>query len=342
MVSIKDVASRCGFAVSTVSRAMNNHPDVSEDTRTKVMDAVRELHYIPNNSARNLVKSSSDTIMILVRGVSNPFFAPLIRVLEEELVKNGFALELHQIHTNEDELHAARLIINERKPCGILFLGGRFNYTQEEIDLIPVPFVMCTYANTFGSLPPSSYSSVSIDDRAAAFYAVNSLIMLGHKHIAILADSVCDRSISELRYLGYLDALSSAGIELDRELVINTDSFSDLGRIYDSVSSVIENDTKFTAIFCIADMMAIAAMKALTDHGISVPEDCSVLAIDGLDLTAYVNPVLCSLEQPIVEIGESCADTLIGLIEGRGQNRQILLTAKLRKGASVCAPLNLN
>ena len=99
MTNIKDIAQHCGVAVSTVSRVLNDHPDVSDETRTKVLSAVSELHYIPNNSARNLVRTTSDSIALLVKGVGNPFFSRLIKVIEREVAAMGFTLELHQMDT---------------------------------------------------------------------------------------------------------------------------------------------------------------------------------------------------------------------------------------------------
>ncbi|MDO4572491.1 MAG: LacI family DNA-binding transcriptional regulator [Clostridia bacterium] len=339
MTSIKDIAQHCGVAVSTVSRVLNDHPDVSPETREKVMAAAEALHYIPNNSARNLVRAGSDSIVALVRGMSNPFFQRLTRVIEREIMGyRGLTLELHHIDTHEDELHAARLLINERKPRGLLFLGGRFNYAPADIALISVPFVMCSYTNSFGSLHPDSYSSVSIDDRAAARRAVDELIRLGHRRIAILADSTDDRSVSELRFQGYRDALEAHGLPFDEGLVACARSFSDMARIYGATGRLIESGAAFTALFAIADLMALAAIKALHDHGRRVPEDCSVIAIDGLDVTAYTLPVLTTLRQPVEEIGRACAKTLLERVFSEGGNRQILAVPALRAGGSV-APL---
>ena len=335
MTNIKDIAQHCGVAVSTVSRVLNDHPDVSEDTRSKVLRAVSELHYIPNNSARNLVRTTSDTIALLVKGVNNPFFAKLIKVIEREITKRGYTLELHHMDTSEDELLIGAQLANERKLIGILFLGGRFNYSAEELSLIGVPSVFCTYTNTFGTLDAAAYSSVAIDDKETAKFAVDTLVSLGHRRIAILADNQDDHSISELRFQGYKDALASHGIAFAPELVACTGTFSDMGAIYRAASDLIERDSSFTAIFAIADLMAIAAIKALSDHGRRVPQDCSVVAIDGLELSEYTLPTLTTLVQPVEDMGLACANIIIELNETRGENRQITFETVLREGGSV-------
>lgn len=335
MTNIKDIARYCGVAVSTVSRVLNNHPDVSNETREKVQKAIEEFNYIPNNSARNLVKTSSDTIALLVKGVNNPFFSRLIKVIEREITARGYSLELHHMDTSEDELRIGAQLANERKLIGILFLGGRFNYTPEEVALINVPFVLCTYTNTFGSLDPAAYSSVAIDDRQAARFAVDRLFTLGHRKIAILADDPADKSISELRFQGYKDALEAHGVAFDPNLVARTGSFSDMRAIYGATKELLSRDRSITAIFAIADVMAIAAIKALSDNGLHVPNDCSVIAIDGLDLSEYLLPTLTTLVQPVENMGLACAKTIIDLIETHGENRQYTFDTALRPGGSV-------
>lgn len=335
MTSIKDIAQHCGVAISTVSRVLNNHPDVSEETRERVLSAVRDLRYIPNTSARNLVRSSSDTIALLVKGVSNPFFSKLIKTIDREITLRGYTLELHQMDTSEDELRIGAQLTNERKLIGILFLGGRFNYSPEEMALIQVPSVFCTYSNSFGTLDAGAYSSVAIDDKQAARDAVDTLVALGHRRIAILTANEDDNSISELRFQGYKDALQKHGIPFDPNLVACTGTFSDMRAIYEATSRLIRRDDSFTAIFAIADLMAIAAIKALNDHGRSVPQDCSVVAIDGLDLSEYTLPTLTTLVQPTEEMGLACARSLLDLIESPAKHRQYTFETVLRPGGSV-------
>jgi DNA-binding LacI/PurR family transcriptional regulator len=118
-------------------------------------------------------------------------------------------------------------------------------------------------------------------------------------------------------------------------LVACTGTFSDMRAIYEATSRLIERDSTFTAMFSIADLMAIAAIKALNDHGKTVPKDCSVVAIDGLELSEYTLPTLTTLVQPAEEMGLACAKTIIDLIERPGKNRQYTFETVLRTGGSV-------
>lgn len=334
-LTIKDIAGRCGVSVSTVSRVLNNHPDVSKAVRDKVMAVVKEVHYVPNSSARDLVKTKSDAIGLVVRGVGNPFFTEVIRSIEQMVGKAGYSLVLHQIHSGEDELLAGAGLSRSKKLQGLIFLGGRFDYDPEKTAALGVPFVCCTYTNSFGSLKKEDYSSVYIDDQEEACRAVSFLIEQGHRKIAILLDSTHDRSISELRYQGYCKALNASGIPLDPGLVEETGGY-EMVDAYEGMNHLMDRRDDFTAVFVIGDAMAVAAMKAMHDRGKRVPEDCSVVAIDGIDMSNYAIPTLTTLVQPKEQLGVEAVDILLDMLEGRSGNRHVKVDTTLRTGGSVC------
>ena len=179
-MTIRDIAKRCSVSVSTVSRVLNNHPDVSAASRARVLEAVREAHYVPNNSARDLVRPQSDGIGLVVRGVGNPFFTGVIQAIERAIGGAGYNLVLHQIRSEGDELRAGAELARSRRLLGLVLLGGRFDYTPEQVALLDVPFVCCSYTNSFGSLAKDAYSSVTIDDQREACRAVRLLTDQGH------------------------------------------------------------------------------------------------------------------------------------------------------------------
>ncbi len=333
-MTIKDVAEYSGVSVSTVSRVLNNHPDVSEAVRSRVLETVRELHYVPNNSARDLVRPQSDAIGLVVRGVGNPFFTGVIRAIEDAIGQVGYTMVLHQIRSGEDELRAGAELARSKRLLGLILLGGCFDYTPEQTAALDVPFVCCSFTNSFGSLKKTAYSSVSIDDQAEARRAVELLIHRGHRKIAVLLDSIHDHSISELRYRGYCQALAENGISLDPELVCETETF-DMAAAYESARCLLEREKDFTALFVIADSMAIAAIKALRDGGRRIPEDCSIIAIDGIDMSAYTVPTLTTLIQPQEAMGEETVRILLDMVEKRAANRHIRVETTLRTGGSV-------
>jgi len=159
----------------------------------------------------------------------------------------------------------------------------------------------------------------------------------GHRRIAALISRPDDQSISQLRYEGYIQALEAHGIPVDPDLVICTGGFG-VKDAYRAVQEKMAENVDFTALFAIADSMAIGAMRALMDAGKRIPEDCSVIAIDGLELSAYIEPPLTTLCQPMEEMGRRSAEILLDMVRHKGSHACELLPTTLRQGHSVAAP----
>ena len=315
-ITIRDIARICGVGVSTVSRVLNDRPDVSEENRRRVLEVIESSNYIPNNTARDLVKTKSDAIGLVVRGVSNPFYTDIIRAVEDGITAEGFTMVMQQIGTCDDEIKRGAMMEREKRLRGIVFLGGRSDYTPEELTMLNVPFVCCSYANQYGTLPEGSYASVSIADEEEAYRAVMELYRCGHRRIAALVARTDDRAISQLRYQGYLRALADCGLPTEEELVIRAGSF-DIGDAYRATAE------------------RLGAMRALREAGRRVPEDCSVIAIDGLTMSEYFHPMLTTLCQPMEEMGRRSVEILMDMIHGRGRPRCETVRTVLRRGASV-------
>lgn len=335
-MTIKDIAKISGVSVSTVSRVLNNHPDVSEDVRHKVMAVVEEYNYIPNNSARALGQSKSDNIGLIVRGISNPFYTSIIHEIEQDIEKAGYTLVMQQIGSCDDELLAGAMMERDKRLRGLIFLGGRLDSTKDQIAGIGVPFVNCSSNNAYGTLDADSYSSVSIDDTQTAYEAVKELYKEGHRRIAVLLARPDDGSVSQIRYEGYVKALTEAGMAPDEDLIISVDSYN-IADAYYGTKKWLEKGIAFDAIFAISDNLAMGAMRAMREKGIDVPGQCSIVAIDGIEVSEYMAPALSTYCQPMKELGRTSVELLIDLVEKKGKHRQIILPTIFREGGTISA-----
>ena len=139
-MTIKDIAKKCGVGVSTVSRALNNHPDINPETKKMILKTVEESNFVPNNSARNLKRTDSKSIAILVKEIDNPFFATMMRVMEKKIRRQKYSFFIQHMGKDQDEVDTALELIKEKKLRGIIFLGGDFRKNKERIAKIKVPF----------------------------------------------------------------------------------------------------------------------------------------------------------------------------------------------------------
>jgi len=333
-MTIKDIARIAGVSVSTVSRVLNDHPDVSSVAKEKVLAVVQEYNYIPNTSARELGKSSSDNIGVVVRGMSNPFYTDIITAIGDSIEKAGYTMVMQQIGITDDEIMTAARMERDKKLQGIIFLGGKYDYTKEQMKNISVPYVCCTFGNQYGSLSDSDYSSVGIDDSQAAYEAVEYLYKEGHRKIAVLLSGVADGSVSELRFAGYERALKDFGIKLDKDLIIEINSYN-IADAYKAMESWLNKNIDATAVFAISDSMAMGAMKAIRDKGKKIPSDIAMISIDGIEASEYTNPVLSTLCQPMERMGHEAAKLLVDIIEGKKTNKHLIVPTTFRVGETL-------
>jgi len=315
ITTIKDIAKLCGVGVSTVSRAINNHPDINKETKEMIMQVIKEHNYIPNNSARNLKRSNSDTIAVLIKGISNPFFSSMIKTFEREIKKKKYSFILQRVDSKEDEIDVANQLVKEKKLKGIVFLGGYFSHSDEKLGQLKVPFVLSTIGTT-QKIDKTICSSVSVDDFKESYKIVDYLCKLGHKKIAILTP-LKDESIGDLRFNGYMSALQDNGIVNEKNLIRymkdEMDSYS-MENGYAVTKELLQSEEEFTAIYAICDSIAIGACKAIFDAGKKVPEDYSVAGFDGLDIAHYYNPSVTTIRQPVEEMAEATIKILFDVI----------------------------
>ena len=331
-VTIKDIAKRCNVAVSTVSRAINNHPDINPETRRKIMKVIEENHYIPNNSAQNLKKSVSKTIGAVIKGADNQLFAKMRPVLVEGIAQYDYDSDIEYISISGDEIREALRLVKEKRLKGLIFLGGNHNRTEEDLKAVPVPFVMCT-VDMDETVPKDLYSSVSVDSYQESYRMVDHLCSKGYKKIVIFSGSRGDESVGRLRLNGYRDALKANRIEVDEQRIWYSQDWAEdvfsMANGYRMGKKLIESGIDFDCVYAVADSIAIGAGRALLESGIRIPEECGLAGFDGLDETLYYHPSITTMRQPVKEMAEDAVKILFSMLHKGEANQHRVFSCKL-------------
>ena len=312
MVTIKDIARESGYSVSTVSRVLNNRNDVSPDARKKIEEVVAKFNFVPNNNAKHLKQNNSKAIGVLVKGISNMLFASVVEEIQRMIEKTEYTLVVSYLDEDADEVEQAILLCRERKPLGLLFLGGNPEYFHREFSGVDVPCVLVT--NRANEMHFENLSSVATDDIAAARCAVDQLFVAGHRRIGILGGDFDKSYTSHQRFLGCEQSFSEHGAVLDVEHCYEKARFS-FGSACRAMKRLIGKFPDVTAVFAMSDVMAIGAIRALRDLGDRVPEDVSVIGFDGTSLAEYYNPKLATIKQQHQTLANRSIEILFGQIE---------------------------
>ena len=336
-MNIKDIAKLAGGGVSTVSRVLNNHPDVKKETRDKVLEVIKEHNYVPNNSARILKSNNMKHIGVLVKGVFNPFFSEMLKIIEMHINQIGYTMILHHYYDQNDssssEAEVLVSFIKEKRLQGVICLGGNFEGVREEsFEGLDVPIVLTSVDSSI-EISSNLFSCVGIDNEKAAYEATNYLIQKGHKHIGMILGDEFDAGVSNRRAIGYMRALEENHIPINKAYI--TLGGYDFEPAYESVKKLLSEEEHITAIFAISDIMAIGAGKAIIDLGYKIGEDISILGFDGLDIGKYYNPALTTIKQPQRKMAYDSINLLVQLIEKKCENQRCVLETKLVERMSV-------
>ena len=311
-MTIKDLAAKTGYAVGTVSRVLNNHPNVSEKTRAAILAAVEESGFQLNVNAKQLKQTHATSILVIVKGTGNVVFFQMVEQIQSLLSGTRYPLHVEYMHGADNEVRRAAALAREKKALGVIFLGGNLDNFRSDFAALGLPGVLVT--NDGSSLDFPNLSSVFIDDRRAAKQAVQTLISLGHKKICVVGGHRYYSDTSLKRWEGALDALGEQGLTIDPAADYATVYFSPEGGCT-GTAELLRRKREFSAIFAMSDLMAMGVIRTLRDHGIRVPEDVSVMGFDGIPLGEFTVPRLTSVAQPAVDMAHRCVELLLDTIE---------------------------
>lgn len=319
-VTLKDIAKRLGVSVPTVSRALKDYPDISRETKQKVLDLVKELNYTPNQFALNLRKNKSFTIGVLIPEIVHHFFSTVISGIMEVADDKGYSVMLFQSNESlERERREAKVMLNGRVDGLLISLSNETqnldhltDFEENEVPIIyfdkVVPDVKC--------------SKIVVDDFKGAYDATKHLIDQGNSNIAYIRGPL-EPLNSIHRFNGYKQALLDANLDFSQDLV-RTCKVVTQEEGYDFTLDLLNKNAKIDSVFAATDMVAIGAMQAIKENGLKIPDDIAVVGFSDWRMAAAVEPPLTSVRQPGFDMGVLAAQTLFDQIDKIENGRPII------------------
>ncbi|MCZ8536320.1 catabolite control protein A [Paenisporosarcina quisquiliarum] len=296
-ITIYDVAREANVSMATVSRVVNGNPNVKPATRKKVLDVIERLEYRPNAVARGLASKKTTTVGVIIPDISNIFYAELARGIEDIATMYRYNIILSNSDQREDkELQLLETMFGKQVD-GIVFMSE--HVSTELLNMMersPVPIVLAGTIDPSGKMP-----SVNIDYHQAAYEAVNRLLQNSHKRIAYVSGSLSSTINRAFKFTGYEKALGDAGLQMNEDLVVESEATYDAG--YEAFSKLKSLQDAPTAFFAGNDELAIGLIHGAQDSGFHVPEDVEVISFENSKLARMVRPELTSMVLPLYDIG---------------------------------------
>jgi LacI family repressor for deo operon, udp, cdd, tsx, nupC, and nupG len=322
-VTIVEVAKRAGVSTATVSRALAKPDVVSEQARARVLAAISKTGFTPNFAARNLRARRTMTVLVVVPNIANPFFAQVLRGIDDELVAFGYGMIIGNLDNLAEREARYVDIVFAGQVDGVLLMSGRVpegggrRMTDAGLPMAGI----CV------AIPGSGLAHVVVDDRAAATAVVEHLLALGHRRLGFVSGP--PRNLNSLdRLRGFRDGLAAAGLDPDGAVVWPGSFMFESG--IRAAADFLARADRPTAVFAASDHMAIAFMKTVRAGGVRIPADVSVVGFDGIEFSDFVEPTLTTVRQPRYELGRTGANLLLRAMRGEATpSGRIALAAPL-------------
>lgn len=323
MITIADVAREAGVSVATVSRVLNKNGPVSPAAHEKVNLAIAKLNYQPNVWGRRLRRKESRMLLILVPTISNPFYSSIVAGIEDEARRYRFGTMLCIINGDEGrEREFIELLFDGQADGAVMLCVNKDDKDVKEI-ADKVPIVQCCEF-----CKDADIAHVSIDNFAAAAQVVRYLRSLGHEKIGFVG-SVNQFVSSEDRRRGYEAEMKKLGLPVRKEYMAYADRDYSFQSGIAAARELLKRPDRPTAIFCISDVLAMGAIRAAGELGLTVPGELSVVGFDDVEYATMMNPMLTTVSQPLYSLGKTSAHMLIEQIESGEGKGKIFLEHKL-------------
>jgi len=332
--SIKDIANEAGVAISTVSNVINETRFVSEETKEKVLKAIKKLNYRPNIIARGLRTKSTRAIGLILPDISSSFFSQVVFGIEEIARQRNYTVILGctNFDYNEEEKITNKLL--DSFIDGLIFFSGYDNYELiKKIYDKNVPVVVIDK-----DLGDKDIPTVVIDNALAVENCVDYLCRFNHRKICYVSFTGDYQTTVKQRYEGYLRGLKKNNIDFDPDFVLMSKEMRlhETTATYQIVRDFLRNDKLPTAFLTVADVFAYGILRALHDEGFKVPEDISVMGFDNILFSQFTTPLLTTLKQPKKLMGNMAMNLLLDIIEGKEiKEKTIILPTSIVERESV-------
>jgi DNA-binding LacI/PurR family transcriptional regulator len=308
--TIIDIARKLKISPSTVSRALNDHPDIKKETKVLVRKVAQALHYSPNPIAKSLQSNRTTTIGVIVPEIKHDFFASAISGIEEVAYQSGYTIILCQSNESVEREVINTNVLMQHRVAGIIasisqstLKGNHF----KDVVKRKIPLVFFDRI-----IEDDAVSSVVIDDYRSAFDAVLYLIGRGYKRIAHFSGPK-ELGICIKRRDGYIDALKQHQLPVPDGFLCYGGLHEQNG--YSAMDDLIKKNTLPDAIFAINDPVAIGAFQRIKEAGYRIPEDIAIMGFSNNKITNLMDPPLTTVDQPSFEMGRNAAKILIQIIE---------------------------
>lgn len=309
-ITIIDVAREAGVSYGTVSRVINDSPNVKEETREKVKEVIDRLGFVGNRSARSLVSGKSHVIGLLIPDLGTAYIGEIIRGIDMEMESAHYNLMLYTTHRRETkESGYISSLIQSGVDGVILILPRNPAKYLEKLRSLNFPYVLVDHQGIDDRGP-----AVGATNFQGAFDATEYLIQLGHRRIALITGSM-DLGCSQERLKGYQEAMKKHSVQIDPEWIVEGDFEQTTG--YEKALKLISLSNRPTAIFASNDMMAFGAMNAVRDKGLKIPGDISIVGFDDIFQSSQTMPGLTTVHQPLEQMGREATRMLVEMMAER-------------------------
>ena len=321
-ITIKDIAEEADVSVTTVSRVLNDKPNVNPNTRKKVLKKINELGYKPNSIARGLALQKTNTLGLIIPDISNPFFPDIARGVEDMANKKGYSVIFCNTDNKDKKEKEAIELMKEKQVDGILVSLSKSNKNElNNLRNIEYPVVQIDR-----KILEINYPSITIDNVKSAYDATKHLIEYDHTKIAHITGDLGTITGSN-RLKGFKKAISESNLPIYKSYIKKGNYSKKSG--YKNMLELLKSDNPPSAVFIANDLMAVGAYQAVFELNLSIPEDISIIGHDNIDFTKLVNPTLSTMAQPKYKLGSKAVNLLIEEIESNNiSNEEIILTTE--------------